>query len=126
LRMHGPGSKEVIHWMEVRADLARFAGDPARSCETWLAVASARLTSGQAPDSPEVEAAADRAHHLWDRIKDAEAVRALGPALVSLRRQVPGRQRGTLLLAQRRLEQFHAQEIPRIPAPGAQPTASTP
>ncbi|QES39747.1 hypothetical protein DEJ49_01060 [Streptomyces venezuelae] len=127
LRTHGPGSKEVIHWMEVRADLARFAGDPARSCETWLAVASARLTSGQAPDSPEVEAAADRAHHLWDRVKDAEAVRALGPALVSLRRQVPGRQRGTLLLAQRRLEQFHAQHIPRIPAPapGAQPTAST-
>ncbi|MFD6433744.1 hypothetical protein [Streptomyces venezuelae] len=125
LRMHGPGSKEAIHWMEVRADLARFAGDHARSCETWLAVASARLTSGQAPDSPEVEAAADRAHHLWDRMKDADAVRALGPALVSLRRQVPGRQRGTLLLAQRRLEQFHAQQIPRIPAPGAQPTAST-
>ncbi|MET7358906.1 hypothetical protein ABZS76_10680 [Streptomyces sp. NPDC005562] len=111
LRMHGPGSKDAIHWLEVRADLARFAGDPARSCETWLAVASARLTAGQAPDSPEVEAAADRAHHLWDRIRDPEAVRALGPALVSLRRQVPGRQRGTLLLAQRRLEQFHSQHV---------------
>ncbi|MEU6126731.1 hypothetical protein [Streptomyces sp. NPDC047123] len=111
LRMHGPGSKEVIHWMEVRADLARFAGDPARSCETWLAVAAARITAGQALDSAEVEAAADRAHHLWDRIRDPEAVRALGPALVTLRRQVPGRQRGTLLLAQRRLEQFHTQQV---------------
>ncbi|WP_223772746.1 hypothetical protein [Streptomyces sp. 135] len=111
LRMHGPSSNEVIHWMEVRADLARFAGDPARSCETWLAVASARLTAGQAPDSPEVEAAADRAHHLWDRVRDPEAVRALGPALIRLRRQVPGRQRGTLTLAQRRLEQFHGQRV---------------
>ncbi|MFF8659113.1 hypothetical protein [Streptomyces huasconensis] len=111
LRMHGPGSNEVIHWMEVRADLARFAGDPARSCETWLAVATARLTAGQAPDSPEVEAAADRAHHLWDRVRDPEAVRALGPALIRLRRQVPGRQRGTLTLAQRRLEQFHGQRV---------------
>ncbi|WP_399920687.1 hypothetical protein [Streptomyces kanamyceticus] len=111
LRMHGPSSNEVIHWMEVRADLARFAGDPARSCETWLAVASARLTAGQAPDSPEVEAAADRAHHLWDRLRDPEAVRALGPALIRLRRQVPGRQRGTLTLAQRRLEQFHGQRV---------------
>ncbi|MBM7173383.1 hypothetical protein JQK87_34360 [Streptomyces sp. G44] len=111
LRMHGPGSNEVIHWMEVRADLARFAGDPARSCETWLAVAAARLTAGQAPDSPEVEAAADRAHHLWDRVRDPGTVRALGPALIRLRRQVPGRQRGTLTLAQRRLEQFHGQRV---------------
>lgn len=111
LRMHGPGSKETIHWMEVRADLARFAGDPARSCETWLAVASARLAAGQAADSPEVEAAADRAHHLWDRVRDPEAVRALGPGLVALRRRVPGRQRGTLQLAQRRLEQFHTQQV---------------
>ncbi|MFD4633511.1 hypothetical protein ACFVYR_32450 [Streptomyces sp. NPDC058284] len=111
LRMHGPGSKEAIHWMEVRADLAKFAGDPARSCETWLAVASARLTAGQAPDSTEVEAAADRAHHLWDRVRDPEAVRALGPALIDLRRRVPGRRSGTLLLAQRRLEQFHTQQV---------------
>ncbi|QEV16335.1 hypothetical protein [Streptomyces alboniger] len=111
LRTHGPGSNEVIHWMEVRADLARFAGDPARSCETWLAVATARLTAGQAPDSPEVEAAADRAHHLWDRVRDPEAVRALGPDLIRLRRRVPGRRRGTLTLAQRRLEQFHTQRV---------------
>lgn len=119
LRVHGPGAKETIHWMEVRADLARFAGDPARSCETWLAVASARLAAGQAPDSPEVEAAADRAHHLWDRIRDAEDVRALGPSLVALRRQVPGRQRGTLQLAQRRLEQFHTPQVgtPQIGTP---------
>ncbi|QQC93594.1 hypothetical protein [Streptomyces alfalfae] len=111
LRTHGPGSNEVIHWMEVRADLARFAGDPARGCETWLAVAAARLAAGQTSDSPEVEAAADRAHHLWDRVRDAETVRALGPAMIALRRQVPGRQRGALSLAQRRLEQFHSQHV---------------
>ncbi|WP_069883931.1 hypothetical protein [Streptomyces luteocolor] len=111
LRTYGPGSKEAIHWMEVRADLAKFAGDAARSCETWLAVATARLTAGQAPDSPDVEAAVDRAHHLWDRVRAPEAVRALGPGLIALRRRVPGRRRGTLLLAQRRLEQFHSQHV---------------
>ncbi|MEU1132019.1 hypothetical protein ABZ383_19515 [Streptomyces sp. NPDC005900] len=111
LRARGPGSNEVIHWMEVRADLARFAGDVARSCEIWLAVAEARLAAGQAPDSPQVEAAADRAHHLWDRVRDAETVRALGPDLIRLRRRVPGRRPGTLQLAQRRLEQFHTQRV---------------
>ncbi|WP_369218488.1 hypothetical protein [Streptomyces flavofungini] len=58
-----------------------------------------------------MEAAADRAHHLWDRVRDAETVRALGPAMIALRRQVPGRQRGALSLAQRRLEQFHSQHV---------------
>ncbi|MGW6025829.1 hypothetical protein [Streptomyces sp. NPDC055099] len=109
LRTYGPSSPEVVHWMEVRGHLAIFAKDPGRSCEIWLAVVTARLTAGQAPDAPDVEAAADLAHHQWEQIRDPETVRELGPALVALRRRVPGRQRGTVNLVQQRLVQFHTQ-----------------
>lgn len=109
LRTYGPSSPEVVHWMEVRGHLAIFAKDPGRSCEIWLAVVSARITAGQAPDAPDVEAAADLAHHQWEQVRDPDTVRELGPALVALRRRVPGRQRGTVNLVQQRLVQFHTQ-----------------
>ncbi len=44
---HGPASEDALHWTEVRADLAMFAGDPVRSCRAWLTVAEARLGAGQ-------------------------------------------------------------------------------
>ncbi|MFC8128885.1 hypothetical protein [Streptomyces sp. NPDC057302] len=109
LRTHGPSSPEVVHWMEVRGHLAIFAKEPVRSCEIWLAVVSTRLTAGQAPDGPDVEAAADLAHHQWEQVRDPDTVRELGPAMVALRRRVPGRQRGTVHLVQQRLVQFHTQ-----------------
>ncbi|MGI5376839.1 hypothetical protein ACQEV2_21840 [Streptomyces sp. CA-251387] len=96
LRAHGPASEEALHWIEVRADLAMLAGDAVRSCRTWLTVASARLSAGQAPDAPAVEAAVDRAHHQWGQIKDAAPARELGPVLAELRGRVPGRRRGAL------------------------------
>ncbi|SES48917.1 hypothetical protein SAMN04487983_107317 [Streptomyces sp. yr375] len=90
------GSEEALHWAEVRADLAMFAGDAARSCRTWMAVAVARLAAGQPVDAPAVEAAVDRAHHQWGRIGSADRARELGPALVELRGRVPGRRDGAL------------------------------
>ncbi|GAA2497984.1 hypothetical protein [Streptomyces gobitricini] len=106
-RTHGSGSPQAIHWLEVRADLARLAGDPAASCRLWLVAAEARLTRRQALDDPEVEGAVDRAHHQWEQLRDPEAARALAPALIALRRRVPGRQRGALEVLQRRLERWH-------------------
>ncbi|MFF9839699.1 hypothetical protein [Streptomyces sp. NPDC013740] len=103
LRRHGPRSREAVHWVEVRADLARLAGEPARSCELWIAVAQARLGLRQEPDEPDVEGAVDRAHHQWEQIQDPARARALGPALVELRRRVPGRRAGALAALQRRL-----------------------
>ncbi|MFI9587556.1 hypothetical protein ACIHCQ_38420 [Streptomyces sp. NPDC052236] len=107
LRTHGPGSAQAIHWMEVRADLARLAQDPGLSCELWMAAAHARLARHQAPDDPDVEGAVDRAHHQWEQIRDLSRARSLAPALVGLRRDVPGRQRGALQVLQRRLESLH-------------------
>ncbi|MFJ8659957.1 hypothetical protein [Streptomyces sp. NPDC093795] len=103
LRGHGPRSVEAVHWTEVRADLARLAGDPARSCELWLAAAEARLGLRQPTDDPDVEGAVDRAHHQWEQIGDPARARALGPTLVALRRRVPGRQPGALAALTRRM-----------------------
>ncbi|MFF1677475.1 hypothetical protein ACFVYG_15700 [Streptomyces sp. NPDC058256] len=110
LRAHGAGSEQVLHWMEVRADLAMFAGDPVRSCRTWLAVANARLGAGQSPDAAAVETAADRAHHQWGSIRDAARARELGPALAELRTRVPGRREGALSHVQRHLNELQATE----------------
>lgn len=103
LRRYGPRSGEALHWVEVRADLARLAGEPARSCELWIAAAQARLGLQQGPDEPDVEGAVDRAHHQWEQIEDPARARALAPALVELRRAVPGRRAGALAALQRRL-----------------------
>ncbi|WP_186768275.1 hypothetical protein [Streptomyces qinzhouensis] len=120
LRAYGPGSPQAIHWLEVRADLARLAGDPALSCELWMAAADARLARQQTADDPDVEGAVDRAHHQWEQITDRERARVAAPRLVALRRRVPGRQRGALRVLQRRLEQLHAgPPVAGRPGPGS-------
>ncbi|MEV0208026.1 hypothetical protein AB0H97_22865 [Streptomyces sp. NPDC050788] len=109
VQAHGPGSEEALHWAEVRADLAMFAGDPVRSCRTWLGVAAARLAAGQAPDGPAVESAVDRAHHQWGQVQDAAVARELGASLAELRSRVPGRRQGALDHVQRQLRQLQTQ-----------------
>ncbi|MFE6459227.1 protein kinase [Streptomyces cinereoruber] len=93
LRRYGVASPHAIHWIEVRAELARLAGDPAQSCHLWAGSARARLVLLQPPGTPEVIAAVDRAHHQWRLAVRATPNRArdLGPALIALRRHVPGR-----------------------------------
>ncbi|OQR60966.1 hypothetical protein B6E66_27500 [Streptomyces maremycinicus] len=105
----GAGSEEALHWGEVRADLAMFAGDAERSCRTWMAVAVARLEAGQPVDAPAVEAAVDRAHHQWGRIPDASRARALGPEIARLRGRVPGRREGALDHVRRQLRELQTQ-----------------
>ncbi|MFJ1972575.1 hypothetical protein ACIO93_28280 [Streptomyces sp. NPDC087903] len=106
---HGPASEEALHWTEVRADLAMFAGDSVRSCRTWLAVATARLSAGQPADAVGVETAVDRAHHQWGQIGDPVRARELGPALAELRSRVPGRRQGALDHVRRQLRQLQTQ-----------------
>ncbi|GCB47556.1 hypothetical protein [Streptomyces sp. NL15-2K] len=109
VRAHGAGSEQALHWAEVRADLAMFAGDPVRSCRTWLAVATARLNAGQTPDTLTVEAAVDRAHHQWGQIRDVAPARELGLALAELRGRVPGRREGALENIKQQLSQLQTQ-----------------
>ncbi|MEU8649507.1 hypothetical protein [Streptomyces sp. NPDC048737] len=106
---HGAGAEEALHWSEVRADLAMFAGDAERSCRTWMAVATARLAAGQPADAAPVEAAVDRAHHQWGRVTDRNRARDLGPALAELRGRVPGRRQGALDHVREQLRQLQTQ-----------------
>ncbi|MFM9592477.1 hypothetical protein ACKI1J_20530 [Streptomyces scabiei] len=110
LREFGDGSEEVLHWREVRADLAMFAGDAAGSCETWLGVAAARLAAGRPARDPAVEAAVDRAHHQWGLVTDTRRALELGSVLVELRGRVPGRRAGALAHARQRLAELGRQE----------------
>ena len=110
LRRYGAGSGEAIHWLEVRADLARLADEPARSCELWIAAARARIGQRQDLSHPDVEGAVDRAHHQWEQVRDEAKARALAPELVELRRQVPGRRAGALQAIQRRLDRFQRKD----------------
>ncbi|MFG3254792.1 hypothetical protein [Streptomyces sp. NPDC048172] len=104
LRTHGAGSVQAVHWLEVRADLARIGEDPARSCELWTAAAESRLALQQPPDDPEVRAAADRAHHQWTLVHQPERAKELGEGLLALRDQVPGTQPGALQAIRQRLD----------------------
>jgi len=91
LRAGGMLSDEAIHWAEVRADLARLAGDLVRSCQLWLQVASVRLQAGQSPTAPELVAAVDRAHHCWHTVTAPTDAVQLGTELLSLRTRVTGK-----------------------------------
>ncbi|MGW1667432.1 hypothetical protein [Streptomyces sp. NPDC002324] len=110
LREFGDGSEEVLHWREVRADLAMFAGDAAGSCEAWMGVAGSRLAAGRLARDPVVEAAVDRAHHQWGLVTDAGRALELGAVLVELRGRVPGRRAGALEHARQRLAELRQGE----------------
>ncbi|WP_328748845.1 hypothetical protein OHT57_25685 [Streptomyces sp. NBC_00285] len=107
-RAQGPASEQALHWSEVRADLAMFARDSARSCRIWLTVAETRLTAGQEPDSPTVEKAVDRAHHQWGQVRDKTRAQELGALLAQLRARVPGRRPGALENVRRQLRELQA------------------
>ncbi|QKW28510.1 hypothetical protein HUT11_22180 [Streptomyces seoulensis] len=109
VRTHGAASEDALHWSEVRADLAMFAGDAAGSCRGWLTVAATRLAMGQPADAPAVEAAVDRAHHQWGTLRDPARARELGAVLAELRGRVPGRRRGALDHVRRQLRQLQTQ-----------------
>ncbi|WP_340563351.1 hypothetical protein [Streptomyces sp. GSL17-111] len=117
LRTGGAHSAEALHWLEVRADLARLAGRWADAARGWLTSAERRLQAGAGPADPAVRDAVDRAHHCWHRCgedgQDGErgengendendAYVELGQALAEARRRVPG-PRGAAADIRRRL-----------------------
>ncbi|GAA2914318.1 hypothetical protein GCM10020221_07540 [Streptomyces thioluteus] len=87
LRRHGPQSAEAGLWVEVRADLARLAGDHPRATELWMSAAANRLARS-GPSDDEAVAALRRAHYCWRQ--SGERATQLAPALLALWEQVPG------------------------------------
>ncbi|MEV4743777.1 hypothetical protein [Streptomyces sp. NPDC049555] len=86
LRRHGPHSAEAGLWIEVRADLARLAGDHPRAAELWMSAAAQRLERG-GPEDTEALAALKRAHYCWQH--SGERGHRLAPALLALWERVP-------------------------------------
>ncbi|MET7843660.1 hypothetical protein ABZT45_34665 [Streptomyces sp. NPDC005356] len=90
LRQYGANSREVAHWIEVRAVIALEEGAPHRACSLWLRGAAVRLSADQDEHHPDVVAAVDRAHYAWRLVRDLRQARTLGTELLSLRLQVTG------------------------------------
>jgi hypothetical protein len=101
----GSGSAPAVAAREARAHLAHQSGDLTAATELWRDAAEDRLALQQ-PDDPQVRAAVDNAHACWARIADPTAAAELGPALVALRRRVPGPGGRALLAAERQLERL--------------------
>lgn len=100
---YGERSDEAVLWAEAEAHTAYLGQDPLRSCTAWISVAAARLARGEEPDSAEVEAAVDRAHHQWQRLPASKDGIRLAVELMSLRHRVPGRRPGAGAAIRRRL-----------------------
>ena len=104
-RAGGAGSAQAVAAREARAHLAHQSGDLTAAATLWRDAAEDRLAL-QVPDDPQVQAAVDNAHACWARIADPEIAADLGPALLALRRKVPGPDGRALLAAERTLERL--------------------
>ncbi|MEU8461301.1 hypothetical protein [Streptomyces sp. NPDC029003] len=102
LRTHGHDSPEAVHWAEIRADLARMAGDFHLATRLWTGVGRTRLAR-QSPDAPEVKGAAAGALYCWTQLKDRGAAAETGPELIRLLRALPSLDPRHLELARQRL-----------------------
>ncbi|GAA3275732.1 hypothetical protein [Streptomyces lavendulae] len=103
LRAYGPASPEATHWTEIRADLARMAGDFRLATRLWTGVGVTRLAR-QSPDAPEVKGAAAGALYCWTQLKDRAAAAEAGPELIRLLGALPSLDPRHLELARQRLE----------------------
>ncbi|WP_030296391.1 hypothetical protein [Streptomyces katrae] len=103
LQTHGYTSPEATHWAEIRADLARMAGNYRSATQLWINAGRTRLEH-QPPDAPEVLAAAAGALYCWTQLKDQAEARDAGPELVRLLSALPSLEPRLLRLTRQRLE----------------------
>ncbi|MFI1286792.1 hypothetical protein ACH4U5_39635 [Streptomyces sp. NPDC020858] len=108
----GYASLEAMLWAEIRADLARMAGDFPLATRLWIGVSQARLACQGAGD-PGVQAATAGALYCWTQLKDPVAAVELGPDLLRLLRVLPSPDPRHLQLAQQRLQVLRTRHGPR-------------
>jgi hypothetical protein len=106
-RTYGPASIQANEWLEIRADLARIAGNLVSAAELWIAAAKARL-SHHTPDARQVTAAAQSAHWCWNQIDDPAKALEIGPHLITLLEQLPSLDPRQLPTARERLKSLTA------------------
>ncbi|CAM5289812.1 hypothetical protein SAVIM338S_00279 [Streptomyces avidinii] len=106
LQQSGYGSPEATGWLEIRADLARMAGDFGLATQLWTGAGRIRL-AGQSPDAPEVRQAAAGALYCWTQLRDPAAALDTAPELISFLRALPSLDSRLIKLAQQRMEFLH-------------------
>ncbi|MFI7359011.1 hypothetical protein ACIBTP_34405 [Streptomyces avidinii] len=110
--VHGGSSSQALEWAEIRADLARMAGDFARAARLWMGACRVRL-AGQGGGEPEALAAAAGALYCWTRLGEREAVVEVGVELLAVLRALPGLDPRYLELARARLSAWEDSGLPR-------------
>ncbi|MFF4426443.1 hypothetical protein ACFY04_37795 [Streptomyces sp. NPDC001549] len=108
----GASSPQAVQWAEIRADLARMAGDFPLATGLWIGACRARQ-AGQGTAAPEVHAAAAGALYCWTQLRDRASAVESGPELVALLRALPALDPRHLRLAQARLDALRAPGLPR-------------
>ncbi|MEU9087788.1 hypothetical protein [Streptomyces sp. NPDC048357] len=111
LQTCGHASPEAIGWAEIRADLARMAGDFPSATRLWIGAGQARLAR-QGAGAMEVHAAAAGALYCWAQLRDRALVLEFGPELVALLRVLPLPDPRHLRLAEQRLEALRTPDRP--------------
>ncbi|MGW1666043.1 hypothetical protein [Streptomyces microflavus] len=106
LQTLGIDSPQATQWVEIRADLAKQAGNYVLATQLWISAGRTRLAH-QSPDAPEVLTTAQSAHYCWTQITDTSKARECGPELVALLRALPSLDRRHLSVAQQRMEHLH-------------------
>ncbi|MFD8021342.1 hypothetical protein ACFV6G_13045 [Streptomyces lavendulae] len=103
LRAYGPASPEATHWTEIRADLARMAGDLRHATPRWT---GGRVTprARPTPHPPPRKRAPPGALYCWTQLKDRAAAAEAGPELIRLLGALPSLDPRHLELARQRLE----------------------
>ncbi|MEV4555417.1 hypothetical protein AB0K51_00305 [Kitasatospora sp. NPDC049285] len=102
---HGALAPLVLQVRQVRAHVARVAGQPVLAAELYRQVAAALLTT-EGPEHPETQRAATNAEACWRAVKDpAEAIR-IAPDIIELRAYLPGPENRKLRAAERYLRQL--------------------
>ncbi|MFI8362046.1 hypothetical protein ACIGD1_17975 [Streptomyces sp. NPDC085612] len=107
LDTRGPGSPEAVRCTEIRADLARMAGDFDLATALWTGAVRTRL-AGQGAAAPEVHDAAAGALYCWTRLKDPVRAVPSGADLLELLRALPRFDPRHLRLTEQRLEALRA------------------
>ncbi|MFJ3514592.1 hypothetical protein [Streptomyces sp. NPDC090131] len=110
--LYGGSSVEAVQWTEIRADLARMAGDFLVATGLWAGACRVRVEC-QGVAAPEVYAAAAGALYCWTQVRERAAVVESGPGLVALLRVLPGMDPGHLQSAQARLDALGADGLSR-------------
>lgn len=102
LQTNGYNSLQATQWAEIRADLAKMAGNWLLATQLWAGAGRTRLAQ-QASDAPELLAAARSAHYCWTQITDSAKAQECGPELILLLSSLPALDRRHLMMAQQRL-----------------------